>query len=94
MYGMRLTTNQLFLTEKWLAMDNTTELYTPIHCFPDRLQEPWEFHWRVICRYMVLKYTPSLPLFDERFVNYGYNKIQYMEQLRYYCIANSLVNNQ
>ena len=33
---------------------------------------------------MVLKYTPDLPLFDERFVNYGYNKIEYTEQLRYY----------
>ena len=32
-----------------------------------------------------MKYDPSLPLFDERFINYGYNKIEYMEQLRYHC---------
>lgn len=39
----------------------------------------------MMCSYLVLKYTPSLPLFDERFINYGYNKIQYMEHLRFYC---------
>ena len=37
-------------------------------------------------RYLVLKYTSELPLFDERFVNYGYNKIQYIEQLRFYSM--------
>lgn len=41
----------------------------------------------VMCSYLVLKYTPSLPLFDERFINYGYNKIQYMEHLRYYRMS-------
>lgn len=39
---------------------------------------------------MVLKYTPELPLFDERFVNYGYNKIEYTEQLRYYGRRNGV----
>lgn len=38
-------------------------------------------------RYLVLKYGPNLPLFDERFINYGYNKIEYMEQLRFYRTA-------
>ena len=40
----------------------------------------------MIIRYLVLKYTSELPLFDERFVNYGYNKIQYIEQLRFYSM--------
>ena len=30
----------------------------------------------------MLKYTPETPLFDERFVNYGYNKVQLIEHLR------------
>ena len=33
---------------------------------------------------------PELPLFDERFVNYGYNKIEYTEQLRYYGRRNGV----
>lgn len=33
-------------------------------------------------RYVVLKYTPATPLFNEQFVNYGYNKVQYVEHLR------------
>lgn len=35
-------------------------------------------------RYLVLKYTEDTPLYDERFVNYGYNKIEFIEQLKYY----------
>ena len=34
------------------------------------------------CRYVILKYTPSTPLFNKLFVNYGYNKIQFVEHLR------------
>ena len=41
----------------------------------------------IMFRYLVLKYTKDLPLFDERFINYGYNKIEYMEQLRFYSRA-------
>ena len=33
-------------------------------------------------RYVILKYTPSTPLFYEDFVNYGYNKVQFVEHLR------------
>ena len=39
---------------------------------------------RLIDRYVMLKYTEQTPLYDERFVNYGYNKIQFIEQLKYY----------
>ncbi|CBK23214.2 uncharacterized protein [Blastocystis hominis] len=28
--------------------------------------------------------TESLPLFDERFINYGFNKVQWIENLRYF----------
>ena len=30
----------------------------------------------------MVKYGPETPLFDERFVNYGYNKVQLIEHLR------------
>ena len=32
---------------------------------------------------MVVKKTSNLPYFDERFINYGYNKVQWLEHLRY-----------
>lgn len=31
----------------------------------------------------MVKRTASLPLFDERFINYGFNKVQWIENLRY-----------
>lgn len=42
----------------------------------------------------MLAYRPSTPLFDERFVNYGYNKVQLFEHLRvtnhrFYVINNA-----
>lgn len=33
--------------------------------------------------YVILKRSPATPVFDERFVNYGYNKIQLIEHLRH-----------
>ena len=33
-------------------------------------------------RYLVLKYSPEMDLFDERFINYGCNKVQYVDLLR------------
>ena len=35
-------------------------------------------------RYVVVKKSKSLPSFDERFINYGFNKISYVETLRRY----------
>ena len=64
--------------------DNT--FYYRLNCFPYQLQEPYFLFIHLISRYLVLKYTSSLPLFDERFVNYGYNKIEYTQQLRHFCL--------
>ena len=33
-------------------------------------------------RYLILRKSAKLPAFDERFVNYGYNKVQLFENLR------------
>ena len=42
-------------------------------CFRQRFLEP----------YVMVKKTEGMPLFDERFINYGFNKIQWIEHLRY-----------
>lgn len=42
-------------------------------CFRQRFLEP----------YVMVRKTPELPLFDERFINYGFNKVEWIENLRY-----------
>lgn len=44
-----------------------------VRCFANRFQEP----------YVIMRYTPSTLLFDERFVDYGCNKVQYIDHLRH-----------
>ena len=51
---------------------NTTSPLSKIRCFTADFQEP----------YVLLRYDEKTPLFDERFVNYGYNKVQLFEHLR------------
>ena len=45
---------------------------TKIKCFIVDFQEP----------YVMLRYSKSTPIFDERFYDYGYNKVQLFEHLR------------
>lgn len=45
----------------------------PVPCFKSYTQEP----------YVVVRKSDNLPFFDERFVNYAYNKVQWLEHLRY-----------
>ena len=46
-----------------------------------------------ISRYLLLKKTADLPSFDERFVNYGYNYISYIETLRFTGYEFGILNN-
>lgn len=39
-------------------------------CFRQRFMEP----------YVMVRRTEQLPLFDERFINYGFNKVQWIEE--------------
>ena len=42
-------------------------------CFPYEGMEP----------YTVIRRTADMPIYDPRFVNYGFNKVQYIHELRY-----------
>ena len=41
-----------------------------------------------MCSFVVLKYTESLPRFDERLTGFGDYRDAYWEQLRFYCCSN------
>ncbi|KAM7454040.1 hypothetical protein BLSTO_05207 [Blastocystis sp. subtype 1] len=60
-----------YFTPEWYK-HNSRPLYF-VSCFKSYKQEP----------YVMVKMSPHLPLFDERFVNYGKDKISWIEHLRY-----------
>lgn len=41
---------------------------------------------------MLVRKWKNLPLFDERFINYGFNKMQWFENLRYYAYQFSILS--
>ena len=59
------------MTDEWYRQ-NSRPLYF-VSCFKSYKQEP----------YVMVKRSPHLPAFDERFVNYGKDKISWIEHLRY-----------
>ncbi|KNB44283.1 hypothetical protein JH06_3462 [Blastocystis sp. subtype 4] len=64
--------NHQYLPPEWYNLKNQTKvLYLP--CFHSLWLEP----------YIMLRSSSSLQLFDETFVNYGFNKVQWIETLRY-----------
>ena len=58
-----------YLTTRWYSAKGPV---LKMKCFQNRLQEP----------YLFLRYYHDMLLFDERFVNYGCNKVQFVDQLR------------
>ena len=54
-----------------------------MECFITDFQEP----------YVLLRYDAETPLFDERFANYGYNKVQWLEHLRYVGFDYEILTN-
>ena len=44
-----------------------------VPCFKQRFLEP----------YVMVKRWEGVPLFDERFINYGFNKVTFIETLQY-----------
>ncbi|KAM7453333.1 hypothetical protein BLSTO_05921 [Blastocystis sp. subtype 1] len=59
-----------FITSKWI-FDRRPKLWRVV-CWPNDSQEP----------YMVLKRHKGMVLFDEAFINYGGNKVQYVNHIR------------
>ena len=61
----------MYVLPEWFVTQQSSRV-SRIRCFAANFREP----------YLMVKYTRSLPLFHEGFVNYGYNKVQYFENLR------------
>lgn len=47
----------------------------------------------VTSSYLLVHKTENLPLYDERFVGYGWNKVQWIEHLRYIGYRFYVFNN-
>ena len=73
----------LYLYEEWFYDYSLSNYYSMVNCFQNHIQEP----------YLLLKKTADLPSFDERFVNYGYNYISYIETLRFTGYEFGILNN-
>ena len=72
----------MFINPDWFLLNRTNHIVR-IRCIPNYEQEPYYF----------LKKGDHTPLFDERFVNYGYNKMQHMRHLTYVGYQFSILIN-
>lgn len=75
--------DQKYTSREWLALP-TEPAVVRFHCLKNYEQEP----------YFIVKYTPNTGLYEEGYINYGFNKIEYFEYLRlqgahFYLIAQS-----
>ncbi|OAO15374.1 glycosyltransferase-like protein LARGE2-like protein [Blastocystis sp. ATCC 50177/Nand II] len=61
-----------YLPSNWESLPPTTPV-TYVKCFKERFLEP----------YVMVRRSEHLPPFDERFINYGFNKVEWVETLRY-----------
>ena len=64
--------SQMFVNPSWFRLPRN-ESVMKVACIPNYEQEP----------YYVLRKTNATPRFDERFMDYGYNKMQHMRHLLY-----------
>ena len=67
---------------EWLS-DNLTQILTPVKCFVRDKQEPYPRGCSLRNRYLIVQKTETMPYFDEEFKNYGYNKVEWVTDLRY-----------
>ena len=75
-----LPDSQDYLIQEWFS--TPPSLLYSIPCLNGDRQEPSLLEMIVIPSYLLIKKTPTLPLYDERFVGYGWNKVQWIENLR------------
>ena len=62
----------MFVNPSWFRLSPNATV-VKVECIPNYEQEP----------YYVLKKTERTPRFDDRFIDYGYNKMQHMRHLLY-----------
>ncbi|KAK8799970.1 hypothetical protein WA588_002790, partial [Blastocystis sp. NMH] len=67
----RLVRTHMYIMPEWYLTREKSPA-SRIRCFLTDFMEP----------YMLVKYQETTPLFHEEFVDYGYNKVQYFENLR------------
>ena len=71
----------LYVMPPWFGAPKES-VVSQLDCAFVDFQEPYVPYSILSCRYVILKYTPLTPLFYEQFINYGYNKVQFVEHLR------------
>ena len=62
----------MFLSKEWIQNVKPTAKFSKVKCFPNGFQEP----------YVMVKKDDSEIRFNPSFVNYGCNKVQFIEHLR------------
>ena len=60
----------MYVMPEWFVTSPSSPV-SRIRCFMTDFMEP----------YLMVRLSPDLPLFDDRFVNYGYNKVFFYRQL-------------
>lgn len=68
------------MVDGWYTLPASTRFLFK-QCFNHVFQEP----------YLMVRRSAFLPLFDDRFINYGYNKVQWVETLRWLGFQFALV---
>ena len=59
------------------------KMFYEYKCWPNYLQEPYILLCSFVMNsYMLVYRNDSITLFNEAFINYGFNKISYVETLR------------
>ena len=71
------------MSSDWLELSTNSSIIK-YRCFLNFEQEP----------YFIVKYTNHTAVYDEKYINYGFNKIQYFEYWRlqggkFYLLTNS-----
>lgn len=61
----------MYTMPEWFVVQNDSSI-SRVRCFVANFMEP----------YMLVRYKRDTPVFHDQFVNYGYNKVQYFENLR------------
>ena len=77
-----LIRTHVYVSGEWFTTPSSV-VVSKVKCFIADMQEP----------YVLLPRLNSTPLYDERFVNYGYNKVQQIEHLRAAGFEFFILNN-